>query len=353
MALTISPKITFNGKEATEGILEPAFKRPELSRIMDIRQNIKAKEQIAFLGRIDKVTKTDAGCGTGKQTRTIPMSEKFWDPVALKIWLSFCEDDLESTFFVWLTKNGVDRRDVTAVSQFWTQWVLEVFSDAVASDAQRILWLGDTDADTILNGGTLNNASDPADYTQLDGFWKQIFAAVTAGTTKRVTIDENAEATYALQLALGADGAYQIYKEMINKADARLRQAPDKIFLVSETLFQNRIDEKEAKSPGVYEMIKRQDQMFNDDQYRNIPIISMDSVWDRYIQSDFDSGAKYDMPHRAILTTKSNLVAGFDSVAGTNSFRTYYDEESETNNFKGAYKLDAKHMQEFMTVAAY
>src|SRR5690606_16462332 len=148
---------------------------------------------IAFLGRIDKVTKADAGCGTGKQTRTIPMSEKFWDPVKLKIWLSFCEDDLENTFYVYLTNNGVDRRDVTTVSQFWTQWVMEVFGDAVNSDALRLAWFADTDIKKVTDGGVLSNTADVADYNQLDGFWKQIFAAVTAGKTKRVTIDENAE----------------------------------------------------------------------------------------------------------------------------------------------------------------
>lgn len=353
MALTINPKITFNGKEAREGILEPAFKRPEMTRIMDIRSDLKAKEQIAFLGRIDKVTKTDAGCGIGKQNRTIPMSEKFWDPVKLKIWLSFCEDDLENTFYVYLTKNGVDRRDVTAVSAFWNQWVMEVFSDAVLSDALRLAWFADTDVAKVSDGGVLSNTADVSDYNHLDGFWKQIFEAVTSGLTKRVEISENAEANYDDQLALAEDGAYQILRKMINEADPRLRQANDKIFLVTETLFQNRIDQKESLNPGLESMFKRQDTMFQEDQYRGIPIISMDTVWDKYIQSDFNDGTKYDLPHRAVLTTVSNLVAGFDAVDAVDSFKTWYNDDTEENNFKGGYKFDVKHMQEFMTVAAY
>jgi hypothetical protein len=353
MALTINPKITFNGKEATEGILEPAFQRPEMRRIMDIRENIKAKEQIAFLGRIDKVTKKDGGAGTGKQNRSLAMSEKFWDPAKLKIWISLTQDDLEGTFFVWLTKNGVDRRNVEDLTEFYQQWVLEVFADAAQSDALRIAYFGDKDIANVSDSGVLANTASVDDYNQIDGFWKQLFAAVTATKTKRITIAKNSEANYAAQLALGTTDAYDTYRKMINIADSRLRQAPDKVFLVTETLFQNRIDEKESKSPGVYEMIKRQDQAYNDDQYRNIPIISMDNVWDKYIQSDFANGTAYDLPHRAILTTVSNLVAGFDSAGGIDDFRTYFDENSESVNFKGLYKFDAKVMEEFMTVVAY
>lgn len=353
MALTINPKITFNGKEATEGILEPAFKRPEMRRIMDIRENIKAQEQIAFLGRIDKVTKKDGGAGTGKQNRVLKMSQKFWTPEKLKIWISLNEDEIEDTFFVWLTKNGVDRRNIEDLTEFYQQWVLEVFADAAQSDALRIAWFGDKAVANVADAGVLSDTASVSDYNQIDGFWKQIFAAVTATTSKKVALAKNAEASFALQLALGATDAYETYKAMINIADPRLRQAPDKIFLVTETLFQNRIDEKESKSPGVFEMIKRQDQQFLDDAYRAIPIVSMDTVWDRYIQSDFSNGTRYDLPHRAILTTVSNLVAGFDSAGGIDDFRTYFDEESETVNFKGLYKFDAKLMEEFMLVAAY
>lgn len=353
MALVVNPKITFNGKEATEGILEPAFQRPEMTRIMDIREGIKASEQIAFLGRISKVTKKDAGAGTGKQNRTIGMSQKYWNPQKMKIWISLKEDEIEDTFFVWLTKNGVDRRNIEDLTQFYTQWVLEVFSDAAAADAMRIGWFGDTAITNVADGGVLADSESVGDYNQLDGFWKQIFAGVTAGTIERVEIDKNAEVTEAAQLALGATDAYDTYKAMINAADSRLRGAKDKVFLVTETLFQNRIDEKESKTSGIESMVKRQDQFYSDDVYRSIPIISMDTVWDLYLQADFNDGTAIDLPHRAVLTTVSNLVAGFDSAGGVEDFRTYFDEETETVNFKGLYKYDVKLMQEFMIVAAY
>lgn len=353
MALTINPKITFNGKEATEGILEPAFKRPEVKRIMDIREGIKAKEQIAFLGRIDKVTKKDGGAGTGKQNRSIAMSQKFWDPVKMKIWISFKEDELEDTFFVWLTKNGVDRRNVEDLTEFYQQWVLEVFTDAAQTDAMRIAFFGDTAAANVADGGKITDGVAIDDYNQVDGFWKQLFDGVTAGKVKKVTIAKNAEATYALQLALGSTDAYDTYKAMLNKADSRLRSAPDKVFLVTETLFQNRIDQKESLANGLESSAARQDQFYSDDQYRKIPIISMDTIWDRWIQADMDNGTKYDLPHRVILTTVSNLVAGYDSEGGVSDFRTYFDEETETVNLKGLYKFDAKVLQEFMAVVAY
>jgi hypothetical protein len=356
MSVVITPKITFNGKEATDGILEPAFGHPEFKSIMDVRQDIKAKEQIAFLGRISKVTKKDGGAGTGKQNRVLKMSQKYWDPQKMKIWVSLSEDEIEDTYFVWLTKTGVDRRNIEDHSQYYQQWVLEVFTEAAREDAMRIAWLGDTAVAKQSAGGTLSNDAEVSvdDYNQLDGLFKQIFAGVTAGTIKYVEIAENDEATQAGQLALDDNGAYLIYRAMINKADPRLKKQKDQIILVTETLNTNRLDEKESKFPNVFEMIKRQDEQFNDDVYRSVPIISMQTTWDLNIQADFisDTGV-IDRPHRAVYTTVSNLVAGFDAIGGIDDFRTYFDEETETVNFKGLYKFDVKLLQEFLVVAAY
>jgi hypothetical protein len=44
-------------------------------------------------------------------------------------------------------------------------------------------------------------------FNTIDGLWKQIFAAVTAGTipaAQKIEIAENAGATYAAQLALAS-----------------------------------------------------------------------------------------------------------------------------------------------------
>ena len=69
-ALITPGDITFNGQEVrsmSEVIIEDAYQNPSLNEFHTIVENIVAKEQIAYLGTLSKMTKADAGCGTGKQ----------------------------------------------------------------------------------------------------------------------------------------------------------------------------------------------------------------------------------------------------------------------------------------------
>lgn len=355
MSLTINPKITFNGKEAREGILDPAFNRPNIKEIMSVRNGMKAQEQIAFLRRINKVSRVDPGCGLGKRDLQLGMEEKTWNPSPIKMWFDFCEDDLEDTFFVYLTENGVNRRDVSKVNEFWVKWVLEIFTDAANDDFLRFAFLGDTLADNVSGGGVITNGVAPEDYQQIDGIWKQIFADVTAVLTPRVVITENAAVSKAAQLALADDAAYQAMSGAYDNADSRLRSAPDKIYLLSGTLFRNRRREIESKTPGLDAWALNQDKKIDNDKmmFNGIPVYNMDTIWDRHILADFDNGTTYDLPNRCILTTKSNLVAGFDEEKAHNAFRTWYEEQDEAVNFKGLYKTDVKVMRPFLTSVAY
>lgn len=353
MALDVNPEVTLTKRQAMEGILDPAFTRPDIRAQMDIRDGIKADEQIIFLNRLTKVTRFDAGCGTGLITKSLGMEEKVWTPRPQKIFVDFCEDELETTFWAWMTNNGVRRRDVTNITPFYRRWVLEVFQDAANEDLMRMAWLGDTAANNISGGGSITNGVAAEDYQQLNGFWKQIFADVTAMDTPRITITENSAGTFAAQITFTEDRAYQLMKSVYNNADSRLRNRNDKVFLVSGWLFRNRIDQKESLTPTLESFAARQNEEFESDQYRNIPIINMENVWDRWLEPDFSNGTVIDRPNRILLTTLSNIVAGFDAVSAHNSFETWFERKDEKVYFKGLYKADAKVLRPFLNSVAY
>ncbi len=350
MALTISPKVTFNGREALRALIDEKFMRPALSRMMQTLSGVKAKEQIAFMERIYKITKADAGCGTGKQTRAIPMSDKFWEPSPVKAWFEVCEDDIEATFWVWGTKNGIDRYDLIANQDaYWEQYILEVLQEALEDDLLRMIFFMDVDADDITGGGVLTDGIDITDYTMNDGFWKQAFA-IRAGVPD-VAITENGNATYALQDGLASDRGYQVLRGLYNNADRRLKDQSDLVYLVTGSLFDNRIDEKEAKL--LTTSFERQDQRFREDVYRSIPIIDMGSIWDRWIRADFDNATTWDIPHRAALVSRSNIVVGFDAESETNKWTSWYNIDTEKVNAKGAYKIDFHIMRDYLISLAY
>ena len=85
--------LTFNGQEAKdigEAVIESIFENPAVADLMTVYDGIVTKKQIPFLGTLSKITKIDAGCGSGVSANNIPMTEKFWEPENLKIWLQLC-----------------------------------------------------------------------------------------------------------------------------------------------------------------------------------------------------------------------------------------------------------------------
>jgi len=352
---TINPTITFNGKEATDGILERMFNKPSFQRFHSIYNNIKAKEQIAFLRRFNKVTIKDTGCGTGKQAKEIPMFEKFWEPEYTKIWLQFCWKDFIASFFVWTQKNGIARADISQTDL--ADYLMDVVPDAALDDLWRIVWFNDKNISDISDSpaGVLGSSSDVKYYNLIDGLWKQIFAGVaigegTWGHIPRYNITYNTQADKTTQLNLADGFSKTVWRNLLYNADSRLREAQGIVILCTRSLFDNWREYKESKT--LESSFRKEDVMYDQDIYWDIPIIPV-PIWDRIIRSDFDNGTTFHLPHRAILTTLENLAVGFDAFAETNNLESWLNQDTELYNIKGGYSVDAKILENYMFSVAY
>lgn len=347
-SLITGTPITFNGTEAKDGVIDPAFDKPDVNLFHRVVRGIVAKMQVAFLPRMNKITLADAGCGTGVQTKTLTPTQKFWNPNKLKMWLQQCADDLEATFFVWGLKLGVQRKDLTAT--MFEDYILEIMPDAIKDDLMRLAWFGDSAADVNAMGGTLLNASDVQHYNSMDGFWKKIFAAVTGVTTPRYTISENSQATFALQDALAADAAIKCFRGlMTGDCDARLKTRTDKVIICTTSLYENWLTYKESQSMD--RSFERQAQGFQTDVYRGVPIYAFD-LWDRHIRADFQDGTAYYLPHRAVLTVPDNLQIGLDTN-NVEELDVFFDKTTELHNIKGGYMADVQIPYDYMMKVAY
>jgi hypothetical protein len=343
--------LTFNGQEAKdigEAVIESIFENPAVADLMTVYDGIVTKKQIPFLGTLSKITKIDAGCGSGVSANNIPMTEKFWEPENLKIWLQLCAEDLLNSFWVYAQKLGMDRSDVTGTTI--ASFVVERMTAAAQEDLLRIIWFNDKAADNVSGGGVITNGVSLTDYNIIDGLWKQIFDVVTATPARKIAISENAGANKAAQLNLAAGKALTTFQKMIAAADSRLKSAPDKILLCTTTLLENYATYLESQ--GADASFIRIENGYSTLRYRNITIYGID-FWDRTIQADFDNGTTYDLPNRALLTTKMNLAVGSDRLADSESFKVYYSEDTELNNFKGKYRVDAKLLQDYLIQVAY
>jgi len=351
MAVINPSDLSFNGLEVrtfAEAVIEQMVEYPQMADMHQIIEGIVSKQQIALLGHLNKITRKDLGCGNGKLDKVIPMSEKFWDPVNMKIWLSECWEQFEDTFMVYALNVGKEKPDLTT-TEIFSQWLVEEVGDAGAKDALRIAWFGDTAAANISAG------VNALDYSMLNGFWKQIFAVVADDATRRITIAENAGASYVLQQFDAADvtakTATGIFQKLIFGADRRLRAATDKAIWATRSLTDQYILERldYANIPEAYTRLESGIDSLN---ILGVPVYVMDQ-WDDIIRSDFDNGTKYYLPHRAVMSTKQNLPVGFDTAVGPTDFDVFYDKMSETSNIKGLYKMDVKVIEDYLIQVAY
>lgn len=358
MAGTFDPtQITFNGKEnqqLNEGVFESVYELPSLNEFHEIRTGIKAKEQIAIFGLLGMVgTKGGNDCSTTVDTNQITASEKFWDPKQIDVRLTQCVKDILPSFIAWGTKNGIEKNDLTASA--WMMFVQERLTFAMEEAMLRHIWFGDTDAalTTDSPAGVITaslGASGLAYFNAIDGFWKQIFDIVTADDARRYTISENAEASYTAQLNLSAGKAKTVWRELEKGADIRLRKQPDKIYITTQSLYDEYADYLEDQS--VDASFVRLESGFEALKYRGTLIIPFD-FWDRNIQANEDNGTTYYRPHRALLTVPENLQVGLEDETAYKSFLVWYEKKEKTNYIDVEFSVDAKVIHSYLVQAAY
>ena len=346
---------TFSGEIARQGIMEPFFNKPEMRNLFDVRQDLKAKEQIAFVGRLTKISLKDSGVGSTPSGSTTPITDQFWDPQKIEAWVAQSAYDLEKTFLVWGLQAGYSREHLDQAKagdgneNLIYEFLMTLMADATYEDYLRFIFLGDT---AIVAGALSAGATDVPNYNQIDGIWKKVFANVTATTTFRHTIAENALSTAAAQAALGATVAYDTMRDLYENADPRLSSDPDVRFIVTKSIYDNYLAYREAKT-GVSEAFIELTGGVKAPAFRGIPIIKVD-LMDRYIRADFKPAAVYDKPHRVLMATPKNIVVGFDGdESSITAFEYYFDWIKKQGNVRGNYLTDVKIMFPFLTAAAY
>jgi hypothetical protein len=343
--------LTWNGQEIkslSEAIFNDTFKKPEIGLFHTIVEGIKAKQQIAILGRPSLVGKKSTGCAPASAGTLVTSSEKFWNPETIAIRDETCWDDLKASFFVWSTQNGLNSADLTK-SDF-AQFIMEVYPDAIKEAIYRIAWYGDTAAETIANGGNLTNGTDKTFFNILNGFWKQLVTIATNDTTKRITITENAAATYATQ-ALAAGASLTYLRNAYQNADKRLKTNPNAVFILSDTLVDNYQTYLESQVNNTTGMMYIENGIAKF-MYRGIPVYRFDFL-DRYTNAYFNTGAKWHQPHKLILTTKDNLQIGTESAGTLEELDMFYDKPSKKTYVDAMFKLDAKVVLDYNVMVGY
>ncbi len=345
--------VAFHGqdlRDATELIVNESFAHDSISDYLTTYEGIVAKQQIGIVAPLEKIIRKDLGCGEGLQVKKIGISEKYWDPVDLKIRLAQCYSDFNNTLFTWAQANGISlvNEPIAAATELF---ILEQLRKAIELDMPRIAWFSDVDADTFANGGKLTNTSSPLDYDQVDGIWKQIYAGITATKVKNVDISENNAVSKVLQLTLAANKTYDTIEALFDKADPRLlsKQGEMPFMIATRGLYNNYMKTLRGKgNDSAFEVLINGIMV---PAFDGVPMFVSDTMT-RAIIEDFDNGTTYDNPHRLVLGKKSGLGIGYNSSAFTNEIKGTYSEESERYFMNAKFKMDVKLLQEHLVAVA-
>ena len=335
--------LTLNAEEASavsEVIVEKVFVQGELSAVHDIQTGIQHQTQIVFAGNLDVGGEALAGCTPAEQA-ALALTQKYWTPALVAGRFTHCANDMAQ-----LTK--IFRKAQKVEPDFYDRVSSEEMGLLVAkvTDSLKVS-VGDTAA-AVQPGGNFTIAGfNGGLWNQFDGLWKQIFADADV---PRATITENAGVTYVAQ-ALGAGASETYLRSMYEGADARLLGDSDAQILVTRSIWDNYLTAIETKQ-ATGGIIERLENGAVSMKYRGIPMILMNE-WDRTIRKFQDDLTVHFRPHRAVMTTPSNIPIGTLSESDLQNFESFYDKKDKTNFVDYGYFLDAKFGESYMASVAY
>lgn len=350
--------LTFNGEEIkalSEAILSDYYEKPTIQEFHTLVSGIEAKKQIAVLGLLGLVGKKVTSCTADENESQIPMSEKFWEPEPIGDRFVQCWTDLRNSFFIYGTKAGVNKADLTNTD--FANFLSERLGDAMTESVFRHAWFGDTDAANYNSSpaGVITNGVDVDYFNVIDGLWKQVFAIVAGNSAQKIAITKNAGANYADQKFDSTDITNEVItnvmQQMIDDADTTLTSSNDVVFVCTKSVA-DQYKRERKKATGIDAAYQRVENGISMLQIDGITIYVFE-FWDRMIKSYFNNGTKYYLPHRILLYPKSNVQVGTENESTLSELDAFYDKKSKTYNVDFQFNLDAKIIEDLKIMAAY
>lgn len=344
MALIFDDLIQFgeakeNIRSVNELVWDYLYKHPDFNAVLAVRNDIKVNRQVGFITGYGEVGVKDTGCNSEAQNWSISTSQMTWTPVPIEIFFKECAAELEETLAQYDRDVNNNRYDLTGTP--YAIVIAEVLLEAVVEFIWRATFFADTDAENVADGGLINDTYDVKFFNMFDGLFKQMETQITAAPAQGVAIAANTAATKAAQLAnLTPEMAYNTLSALVDTVPMEIRDARDLQILVTQsvaTAYKNYLSGINGTPQQYDNLVNGMQALYID----GIPVIPIRS-WDRIIRKYYDNGTTYYKPHRALITTKSNLNVGFESP---NSFREVsikYDWNTKTTGFRILDAMDAK-----------
>lgn len=345
-------------KSLSEVILALVTNNLQINDLHAVETGIKYDQQIVFAGRIPAFGKEITSC-TFDPITGLALTQKFWRPKRIGGRLEHCSVDVNAQNKLLAQYRNfnkdffdiIDGSESSEVGKFLMAHVAVALTDSVLYK----VWFSDVDAAHFGEGsggsGDWTSTVDLDLYNIFDGLWKQIQVAISGVASKyRYTITKNAGNSYANQ-ALAAGDGLAIVRGLFNKANTALRTSGEARILVTRSIYDailNDLEDAEVNNGGFLNIVDNGRSTLT---YRGIEVV-MVGFWDLFIDENLNNGTRWVNPHRAVMTTKSNIPVGTSDEESLSKLDAFYDRYHNVNIIDVAYTLDTKLLIEDMIAVA-
>ena len=313
----------------------------DIKEAMTVVEGVTKETEYGYYGHTEGVTRKDTGCGMAAVPFSIPVRTGWWDPKALRVTIKQCYADFEKSILQWCKVKGIDKIHIDG-DQF-VVFLARQLENTINADFNKFAYFGDTQASNVGSGSgneLLTAGVAKENYNVLNGLFASFQSFITSDPSKRVTITENAQTTFAAQKALARDTAFKACTELLDKADGLTFAAgSEPIFLMTYSMAVNlsRYLRSEYKNE---ETLTKMESGYETMTFEGFKVVTH-RWFDHIIQRDFSNGTKWHNPHRIILLDKAECQLGVDSLGSLSNLDIeYIGGDDEHVYIKAAYRMD-------------
>lgn len=325
-----------------------------LSKFVTSHLDVENGKKLGGVGSIGPLgRKTTTICGGTYGSTLINAVEKEWKIGKWEILEKLCVDDLIETLIQKSLKSGTAIADLTG-TDYMDAVIVPAVEQAIVEMMWRMVWLGDSEAKNVEDGGLITAGVDVALFTTCDGLFKHLAAIVAENPTQRVTITANTKTTTAEQMAaINEPGAAKkIIRDMIDAMPAVLKQQEDRGIIITDTLaiaLSRDISDNNKGSELQWQSIFEGVEVAKYEGHNLYRIAMLDQM----IQAYNSKGTAIVNPHRAIATTLSNLYMGTSSTQEMAELDVWFEKKEDVNYLKVRDTLGTLVWQDDLVVYGY
>lgn len=334
--------LTFTADEVrslNELVVTAVLESPVLTLFHTFHTGIKNDKNIGIIpGTFGLVGKAAQNCNPEAQCYEDTAIQKVWQPKYIEIIIDMCKNELEDTLMKLSWKCGVEMYDLTNTDVF--EFILDILVKDIEKMIFRHVWFGDTAAANVNAGGVITDGYDVAFFNIINGFFQQLAVIYAADPNRITALPGNTQATYALQDSVATPALmYTAVNLMMDSAIAELTVQADRIIICTRSVNQRLV--RHLQGLGIVYEIEYAINGLEVGKWDGVTMYTM-PLWDQWIRAYENDGTRYNNPHRAVYTTKSNLNIGMVCTSLFDNINTFYDPRSRINRIEAVDAFDAK-----------